>query len=225
MQTFWRRLRQLIRELGWPGAALYAADRLLRRLRPHDGLVYYRFLAQPLAGMARLPEGRGRCYAFRLLQGQDPALDALPRPPAVLDARFAQGAQCLLASRDQALAGCIWFVCGTYHEDEVRVDYVLPNDGSCIWDFDVFVAPPERLGFLFARQWDVLDALLRPRGVRHSLCRINGLNRHSLASHRHLGARDCGWALFVCLGGAQLMLSDLPPYVALGGRPQLAPRP
>lgn len=225
MLTFWRRLRLLIRELGWVGTLLFGVDRLLRRLRPQSGLVYYRFVAQPLAAQARLPEGRARHYVFRLVEAPDAALDALQRPASVLAARFAQGAQCLLATRAQALVGCIWFVRGSYREDEVRVDYHLPRDGSCVWDFDVFVAPTERLGFLFARQWDVFDALLRPQGVTHSISRINGFNRRSLASHHSLGAQDCGWALFVCLGGTQMMLSGVRPYVAVGGRPELSLRP
>jgi hypothetical protein len=155
----------------------------------------------------------------------DPALAVLGRPSAVLAERFAQGAQCLLATREQALVGCIWCVRGVYREDEVRVDYVLPPTGDCVWDFDVFVAPGERLGFLFARQWDVFDAGLRAQGLRYSISRINAFNQRSLASHRALGARDCGWALFVCLGPAQLMLSDQAPYVALGGRPRLQIHP
>lgn len=219
--TLWSRLTLLVRELGAPAAVLYGLDRVLRRLHAPSGLVFYRFLAQPLQAHARLPSGRGRHFAFRLLQAADPALQALGRPSAVIANRFAQGAQCLLATRDGALAGCIWFVHGRYREDEVRVDYLLPEGGHCVWDFDVFVAPPERLGFLFARQWDVLDALLRPAGVRYSVSRINAFNPRSMASHRSLGATDCGWALFACLGPAQAMVSSVWPYVALGGRPHL----
>ena len=70
-------------------------------------------------------------------------------------------------------------------------------------------------------QWDVLDALLRPAGVRYSVSRINAFNPRSLASHRSLGASDCGWALFVCLGPAQAMVSGVWPHVAWGGRPRL----
>jgi hypothetical protein len=187
--------------------------------------VYYRFLSQPLQDKPRLPPGRGQQFAFRWLQAMDPALTVLGRPAPVLAERFAQGAQCLLATRAQALVGCIWCVRSVYREDEVRVDYVLPPAGDCVWDFDVFVAPLERLGYLFARQWDVFDAALWPQGVRYSISRINAFNQRSLASHRALGARDCGWALFVCLGAAQLMLSDQAPYVRLGGRPRLQIHP
>jgi hypothetical protein len=222
MKTQWQAIQEGIRERGWPAAALYGLDRFLRRLHGSCGLVCYRFLAQPLRAEARLPARRGQQFAFRLLQSPEPVLAELGRPGAVIARRFAQGAQCLLGTRAQALAGCIWFVQQRYREDEVRVDYVLPAD--CVWDFDVYVAPAERLGFLFARQWDVLDALLRPMGLRHSISRVNLQNPHSLASHRGAGARDVGWALFVCLFGRQLMLSSLAPYVGFGGRPALQMR-
>lgn len=223
--TPWNRFRQLLRQLGAAAAALYCADAVLRRLPGRSGLVYYRFLSQPLHDKPRVPQGRGQQFGFRWLQGMEPVLTALDRPAPVLAARFAQGAQCLLATREQALVGCIWYVRRVYREDEVRVDYVLPPTGDCVWDFDVFVAPVERLGYLFARQWDVFDADLRAQGMRYSISRINAFNQRSVASHRALGARDCGWAVFVCLGAAQLMLSAQVPYVALGGRPRLQIHP
>jgi hypothetical protein len=217
--TLWQRIRHAFRERGGLGMALLVLDRLLRCLPVPSGLWCYRFLAQPMRAQARLAPRRGQLFAFDLLHSARPVLAALGRPQAVLEQRFAQGAQCLVALREAELAGCIWFVHGCYREDEVRVDYLLPPD--CVWDFDVFVAPRERLGFLFARQWDALDALLHPKGTRYSISRVNALNHHSLASHRSLGALDRGWAVFICLGSAQLMLSSLPPHVGLGGRPCL----
>ena len=210
----WQRWRQAVRDRGWRATALYAVHRLLQRLHPRSGLVCYRFLVQPVPSSPRQGTARGQQYAFRLLTRPDPALAALGRPDAVIAARFAQGAHCLLASREQALAGCIWFVRCQYREDEVRVHYVLEPD--CVWDFDVYVAPAERMGFLFAKQWEVAEALLRQRGTHYSVSRVNVLNRQSLASHRRLGARANGWALFLCFGERQLMLSSLPPYVSLG---------
>jgi hypothetical protein len=105
--------------------------------------------------------------------------------------------------------------------NEVRVDYLLPQDGCCVWDFDVFVAESERLGFLFAKQWDAFDALLKPQGIRYTVSRINAFNQRSMASHRRLGAQDCGWALFLRLGPFQGMLSNQRPFIAFGGRPKL----
>jgi hypothetical protein len=220
-----QRLKLLIRELGVIAAMLYAVDRLLRLASPHSRIVYYRLVAQPLREQPRLAPNRGKAFNFRLLHSVDPMLADLDRPPQVIAQRFTQGAQCLLSTKGEAVVGCIWFVQKVYLEDEVRVDYLLPPEGDCVWDFDVFVAPSERLGVLFAKQWDAFDALLQPRGVRYSVSRINAFNQRSLASHLRLGAQNCGWALFLCLGPLQWMISSVHPYVAWGGRPRLHIRP
>lgn len=219
--SYWQRLKILIRELGASTAFLYLLDRLLRRMSSQCGFYYYLFVAQPLADLPRLPPKRGKAFTFRLLRVPEPVLDGLGRPPAVIRERFAQGAQCLVATKNEVLVGCIWFVHGAYAEDEVRVDYLLPQDGRCVWDFDVFVAESERLGFLFARQWDAFDALLKPHGIRYTVSRISAFNQRSVASHRSLGAQVCGWVLFLRLGLLQLMLSNQRPFVAFGGRPTL----
>lgn len=223
----WQRVHPLVRELGLPTTALYLLDRLLRRVSSKSGFYYYYFVAQPLADQPRLASTRGQAFSFRLLEKHEPVLDVLDRPLAVIRERFMQGAQCLVATRNNALAGCIWFIRGAYAEDEVRVDYVLPQDGRCVWDFDVFVAEPERLGFLFAKQWDAFDALLKPQGIRYTVSRINAFNQRSIASHRSLGAHECGRALFLRLGSLQWMLSTQRPFIAFGGRPKLhmGPKP
>lgn len=221
MPSIHQRFGFLIRELGALAALLYVLDRFLRRVSSQSGFSYYLFVAQPLADKPRLPPTRGKAFTFRLLQGYEPILDSLDRPTGVLLQRFAQGAQCLLATKNEALVGCIWFVRGAYAEDEVNVDYLLPSSGQCVWDFDVFVAESERLGFLFAKQWDAFDALLKPQGIRHTVSRINAFNQRSVASHRAIGAKDCGSALFLRLGRLQWMLSSQPPFIAFGGRPKL----
>ncbi|MBI2381182.1 MAG: N-acetyltransferase [Gammaproteobacteria bacterium] len=217
------RLRAARREMGYAKTLIYLADRAIRRVHAGSGFYLYHFVAQPLAETPRLPAGRGKAYALRWLEAPEPVLDGLGRPAAVIAARFAQGARCLVATKGEALVGCIWFVRECYHEDEVRADYHLPAGGAAVWDFDVFVAESERLGFLFAKLWDGFDAALRDQGVRWTLSRINGFNQRSLASHRSLGARDCGWALFLRLGRAELMLSPLKPWLSVsrGRRPSL----
>lgn len=219
--SIWQRARLLIHELGPSTTLLYLFKRLLRRINRNCGLHYYRLVVQPLADHPRLPLGRGKKFSFHLLTEFTPILDGLGRPPAVIRQRFTQGAQCLVATKDESLVGCIWFVRGTYAEDEVRVDYLLPRNGCYVWDFDVFVTESERLGFLFAKQWDAFDALLKPLGVSHTVSRINAFNQRSKASHRSLGAIDCGWALFLSMGTFQWMLSNQKPFMAFGGRPAL----
>ena len=221
MPIAWQRLRSLVRELGASTAVLYLLDRLLGRISSKCGFYYYLFVAQPLADKPRLPLTRGKAFTFRLIQAPEPLLHSLGRPSAVIDERFAQGAKCLAATKNGGLAGCIWFVHGAYAEDEVSVDFLLPQDGCCVWDFDVFVAESERLGFLFAKQWDAFDALLKPQGIRYTVSRINAFNQRSIASHRSLGAQVCGQALFLRLGRFQWMLSNRRPFIAFGGRPKL----
>jgi hypothetical protein len=216
-----QRLHLLVQELGASTAFLYLVDRVLRRINSKCGFYYYHFVAQPLASQPRLPPARGKSFSFRLLENPEPLLGSLDRPTAVISQRFIQGAQCLAATKNDVLVGCIWFVRNAYAEDEVCVDYMLPKDDHCVWDFDVFVAESERLGFLFAKQWDVFDALLKPQGIRYTVSRINAFNQRSVASHRSLGAQDCGRALFLRLGPIQWMLSNLRPFVAFGGRPTL----
>lgn len=215
------RFQLLVRELGPSTSSLYVLDRLLRRINRNFGFYYYLFVAQPLAEHPRLSVARGKAFSFRLLLVNEPVLEGLGRPSEVIRQRFTQGAQCLIATKNEALVGCIWFTRGTYIEDEVCVDYWLPSDASCVWDFDVFVVESERLGFLFAKQWDAFDALLKPQGIRYSVSRINAFNQRSIASHRSLGAQDCGWALFLRLGSFQGMLSSQHPFVSFGGRPKL----
>lgn len=211
----------LVRELGFFTAWLYVVDRILRRLHPACGLHFYRFMAQPLRAQPRAPSARGRAFAFRVVQSPEPVLAGLARPQAVIEQRFSQGARCLVATRDQALAGCIWFVRDRYAEDEVRVDYILPANGCCVWDFDVYVAESLRLGVLFTKLWDTFDAVMLPDGVRYCVSRINAFNQRSMGSHQSMGATACGWAIFLHVGAAQWMVSGQHPYIALGGRPRL----
>jgi hypothetical protein len=221
MISVWRRFRSLISELGAVTALLYLLDRFLRKINSRTGFYYYLFVAQPLADRPRLSPARGKSFAFRVLDSPDPVLDSLGRPEAVIQGRFFQGARCLVATKNEALVGCIWYVPHAYSEDEVDADYLLPVDDFCVWDFDVFVAESERLGFLFAKLWDQFDLLLKPQGVGFTVSRINAFNQRSVASHRRLGARDCGRALFLRLGSLQLVISSEHPFFAIGGRPSL----
>lgn len=226
--SLWGRFRTTYRQLGFARTMTYTADRLLRALSPAYGLYLYQFVAQPLADRPRLPPTRGKAFSFRLLDAPEPLLDALGRPAAVIAQRFAQGTRCLAALKEERLVGCIWFARKHFMEDEVRIDYQLPPDGSCVWDFDVFVTESERAGFLFPKLWDAFDGQLKADGVILTLSRINSLNQHSLASHRRLGASDCGWAMILRLKSFELMVSDLAPYLTAGTRKrqplQIAPR-
>jgi hypothetical protein len=221
MSSACQRIFGLIRDLGVSTTLLFLSDLLLRRISRNSGFSYYRFFAQALADQPRLPPRRGAGLKFQILEKSDVVPDELNRSPSVAKSRFAQGAQCLITKKDNVAVGCIWFISVAYTEDEVGVDYVLPTDGSCVWDFDVFIAESERHGFLFAKQWDAFDAFLKPQGICFTLSRINAFNLRSLASHRRLGARDFGWALFLRLGSFQWMLCSQRPFIHFGPQPQI----
>jgi hypothetical protein len=111
-----QRFRLLVQELGVATTLLYLMDRLLRRINNGCSLYYYHFVTQPLADKPRLPPTRGKAFAFRLLQTPEPVLGSLDRPPVVINERFIQGAQCLVATKNEVLVGCIWFIRGAYVE-------------------------------------------------------------------------------------------------------------
>jgi hypothetical protein len=154
-------------------------------------------------------------------------LQQLDRPSAVLEARFAQGAKCLVATtREEVLAGCLWYVTGPYDEDEVRVRFVPLPRGAAAWDFDVTIMPQYRMGRLFGQLWGRAMCELSSTGVRQTMSRISAFNGPSLAAHRRLGGRIVGSAWFLCVGRVQFMGSSLSPRFHVswreGQRPVLA---
>jgi hypothetical protein len=220
-ETLINKVKALVHELGIGTSVLYLFDKMLRRI-PGWGICDYRFFAQNLSDCPRLAVGRSKKYELYWLSKPEPQLTDLGRPVSVILDRFSQGAQCLIAMRDGRLAGCIWYVRNEYIEDEVRVDFVLP-DKRLVWDFDVYIAHSDRLGFLFARMWDVFDAKVRSEGAVITLSRINGFNSRSINSHLRLGAQIVGRALFFQFGRLQLMVASQSPYLHLAwsGRAKL----
>lgn len=196
------RLVSNLRELGVADGLWYTLGRGLTVVRLgnlHKYLIY----AQPLAGRRRLSERRGRNITTRWLEPGAAELKGIPRPGSVIAQRYAQHARCLAAFIDDRLVGCLWCVAGRYAEDEVRCDFDFNDQHDCIWDFDVYVAPEHRLGMVFLRMWDDVEAALFAQGYRWSLSRISAFNHHSIRSHERLGARPIGWAVFLTLGSWQ----------------------
>lgn len=215
-------LRHTLVQLGWRNAALYWLGRVLARASAGRWRVHrYHFVAQYL-GDAPLAGVRGRDIEIR----PHAALPAgYPRPAAVVEARQAQGAHSLQAWRQGRLAGFLWLVDGAYQEDEVRARFALASTASC-WDFDVWVAPDQRLGLTFARLWDAARAQLRQRGVCWTCSRISAFNPGSLRAHAALGPglTRLGSAVFICCGNWQWMFSSLAPHFHLSRAPSSFPR-
>jgi len=218
-----RQLLRTIRQLGCLNALLLMLARVIGKAsKGRWRLQRYLFLAQALPA-APLCAGRGRDIQIRLLTEAAGAPEGCPRPAAVLRDRYRQGAQGLAAFREDRLAGFLWFVFGAYREDEVRAQFILPSP-DCVWDFDVWVHPEERLGWTFRRLWEAARLLLRARGARWSCSRISAFNAASLRAHAAIGTRPLGSAIFLNCGDWQWMLASMPPYLHLSRNADAVPR-
>jgi GNAT superfamily N-acetyltransferase len=217
------RLRQTFAQLGWPNAALYLLGRAMVKVSGGRWTLHrYHFVAQYI-GDAPLSAERGLDIDIRLVSPHEADPGDYPRPAAVVRERYAQGAQSLAAWRNGRLAGFLWLILDAYQEDEVRVRYRLASSRAS-WDFDVWVRPEERLGWVFRRLWEAARRHLRQRGVRWSCSRISAFNPASLRAHAQIGTVRLGDALFICCGRWQWMISSLAPYVHLSRDPASYPQ-
>ena len=215
----------LAAELGLANAILYVADRLLSGLSGARVRIFkYDFMAQPVPHAPWLCRGRGASIVVRRLFAGDAELAELPRPASVIASRFKQGAICLGAFAAGSLIGQLWVVPGAYREDEVRCSYVPLPPGRAAWDFDVYVAPQHRAGFVFLRLWDAANQLLNERGIQWSISRISAFNPASILSHRRMAARRVASAIFIVIGGWQLSLASISPRVFLSRRERSFPQ-
>lgn len=226
----WRSLRQ---ELGTANALFSLAHRLLWRLSGERCRIErFVLVAQPVTDRQRVHAQRLKDVQLRWIGAGDPALAAMPRPMNVLRQRLDQGAHCLVAELHGQLIGFLWQSDLDFDEDVVRVRYQLPDlpaGQRASWDFDIYVAPEHRLGFVLGKLWDAADARMRAQGIAWSMSRISAFNQASLRSHQRLGARTLGPVSFVVLGPLQLMWMQQAPYLDVslpGRRPVLrVPRP
>jgi hypothetical protein len=114
-------------------------------------------------------------------------------------------------------------VAGPYDEDEVRARFVPVPAGQACWDFDVTILPDFRMSRLFGLLWTRASEELSSTGIRWTVSRISAFNGGSIASHRRLGAKIVGTALFLCAGRWQLMGSTLRPKLHLSWREDQRP--
>jgi hypothetical protein len=216
----WRKLRAGISDLGWRNGILYFVSRVLESLtRGRCRIVKYYFVAQPVPDHRFASALQTTAISIRRVAPDDPIVNNFPRPTDVVARRFADGAVCIVAAKSDALMGFVWIMPGEYMEDEVRCLYVLEPPGVAAWDFDVWVAPENRLTRTFARLWDVANAFLRERGYLWSISRISAFNAGSLASHQRLGAQKLGSGLFLLLGQAQIAVFNCRPFFHLSAGP------
>ncbi|NGZ87113.1 GNAT family N-acetyltransferase [Duganella aceris] len=216
-------LLHTLAQLGWLNAALYALSRLLDKASGgRCALHCYHFVAQYVGDAPLAPE-RGLDIEISMPAAADPVPQDYPRPSAVVRARYAQGALSLAAWRNGRLAGFLWLIMDAYLEDEVRARYRLASSRAS-WDFDVWVRPEERLGWVFRRLWEAARRHLRQQGVRWTCSRISAFNAPSLRAHGRIGTVRLGAALFVRCGGWQWMVASLAPHFHLSRGPASCPQ-
>lgn len=217
----------MVQQWGWFNVCLFLLNKLLVAISRGSFCLYrYYFIAQPVAKAALLPPGRGRKIKVHLVNEQDEMIREFPRPATVIQARFKQGAKCLVALKEQRFIGFLWLLPGNYHyqEDEVRARYIPLPATRTAWDFDVYVAPDFRLGFTFPRLWEEANRIMAENGILWSCSRISAFNSGSLNAHAHLGALSLGNATFFCAGRRQITFASIPPYFHFSPHPGSFPQ-
>src|SRR5687768_8108552 len=88
---------EMLRQWGWFNVSLFILNKFFAMVS-NGGLRLYKYhlIAQPVGQTPLLPPRRGRNIEVRLIHEKDEIIGQFPRPTAAIQARFAQGAQCLV---------------------------------------------------------------------------------------------------------------------------------
>ncbi len=215
----WSRAAGPFREFGWIDGTLYAADRVLRSASAgRCGLYIYDLMEQPIADQPLLSPNRLKKLRFAPICRGQPEIDQMPARTDIKALRFAQGAECLGAYRNDTLIGFVWFCAPAYEEDEVRCTYRLMRPEQSVFDFDMYVFPEFRMGTAFVAVWHGANAMLGERGVTHTFSRVNRFNVGSRRAHAQLGAVRLGVASFLKLWRLEIMAASVTPGFAVNWR-------
>lgn len=207
------------KEFGVTGGLLYVVDRLASRVSPRLRLFAYELMVQPVKSEPILVPERTKNLTFKELCRGDPDIDLIPARENVKATRFEQGARCLGVYRGHSLIGYIWLCLGKYAEDEVRCTYHMTPAECSAFDFDLYVMPDHRLGIAFAAIWHGANEFLRARKVKQTFSRVSRFNVASRRAHARLGSHSVGQALFFKAYQLELLIANLPPYVAFTWAP------
>ncbi len=198
----------LFRELGRRVALLYAVDRALNRIWSGLRLYAYDLVAQPVPAGPLLPAAHAQWVRFAEVRPGAPELDLMPPGAQIRQARFDQGARCIVVYQKDRFVGYAWFSFGRHAEDEIRCDYLLEEPSESSFDFDVYVFPPYRMGRAFAAVWHAANDFLRADGVKHTFSRISTINLASARAHARMGARVVSRAVCLRVGPVEWLLSS-----------------
>lgn len=209
------RLLSPFRTFGLIAGAFYAMSRIFALLSPSISLIWHDWMVQPITGKAILPASLEKSYTARFIESDEKLVSEMPIRPDVLLSRRRQGARCLGAFRRDELVGYVWFVAGTYEEDEARCNFQMDCPAEAVFDFDVFVLPEHRGGVAFAAVWHFANTLLFDRGIRNSFSRLNRFNHVSARAHKHFGWRRVGRAVVLRMWSVELLLASQRPRVFL----------
>lgn len=218
-------LAELYNQLSASAFVAICVHKAIRKLSKKNALHYYHFYRQPIEAPPARKSNRRSAFSFSWHESFSPAMLSLPRPETRLRERFRQKTACLLGTKGDQVVSCAWFAYQTYEEDEVWCRYDFSRSPESVWDYDIFVAPPYRMGRAFHLTWQSAAAALHAAGYRRTLSRISAYNPNSIKSHEKLGALRCGSAMYLKLWALQIMASNKSPYLHITasekGRPVL----
>jgi hypothetical protein len=209
--------------LGWRTGSLYLLSTALRRFCPFFSLEKYYVVAQPVPARNLLPEVWRKDILVRQIDHDHPLILQLPRSRDEIARRFAGGAQCFLAIREDRVIGHLWVTRSAYREPVHRCEFAPRPAGRTAWDLDLWVDPAERLGLAFARLWDQCNRYLREQGVTWTCSRVSAFNTDSLQAHARLGMRVMHSLFYFGAGRAELLVANVAPFVALSFSPRTFP--
>lgn len=221
MKRFWEKKDyycHFFQQIGWFNTSFFILGRFLNKITRNKLRIYkYYLVVQPVHKTSLLPSHRGKNIKVKLANKNDSIVAQFPRPHAVIQKRFENGAKCFVAYKEgeEKFLGFIWILLSSYQEDEVRAHFMLSSVLDSAWDFDVYVTPNNRMGIVYVRLWDEANLFLLENNRYRTYSRISAVNRNSLKAHSALGAESIGSLYFFCINKLQITFATIPPYFHL----------
>jgi hypothetical protein len=196
--------------MGFWNAVLYILSRLLCRLSQDITLNKYYVLACPPGFAGKEMRFCGK-YEFRFISSSR-ELEHERLSQDEIQNRLDAGDCCLACFKDNTLAGYLWINTAGYREIEDRSLFSLGNE-QLVWDYDIYVPPEHRAGFVFACLWNEYFNYLKQHKIKYTLSRVSVFNYHSVRSHKGLGARVIFSVVYLKLFSWQISLSGVFPHL------------